>query len=199
MNLKRYKDFIIESKEDKFKFNFSFEEKCIKCKGSKIEEVECDECKGNGIKVYWEYDNYGNANSFDGDCNECDGNGTIEDDCSECNGVGKLRWTLEHVVGEGIQKMYGEYGNVDQPIQYNNGKISYNFPGMFPLEIKDITQHIFDNKNLSIKELVNSVVVYMFENKYINTFKINNNMINLLTDKSKNLIKSSNSINKFKL
>jgi len=200
MILKRFKQFINESNNKK-EFVFSFEESCEICNGSgKDKHGECEDCKGAGFYTKWEYDeDTGIEMDFDDDCEECEGNGEVEKDCDECNAEGTLTWFMEFREGEGIFNMYEELGNADQPIQYVDGRIAYNHPEKFPTEIKDIVKFIFNNKNMSIPELVDSVVRYMIENDYYSKYKVDNAMIDLLNDDTKRIISSSNTINKFNL
>jgi hypothetical protein len=135
---------------------------------------------------------------YDDDCDKCDGTGEISTECDNCDN-GLLNWNLEFRKGEGIHNMYEDTGNADQPIQYDDGSVAYNHPSLFPSEIKNIVKHIFDNKDLEIEELVNSVVRFMIKDGSFDEYNIDHDMRELLNDDTKRIIQSYKGIKKYDL
>jgi len=198
MKLKRYINFLNESNSET-EFTFRFIQDCKECEGTGYidKEEECSWCRGAGFTK--EYDE--NDMDYDVDCERCGGEGHKVIDDSECENCsdGHLVWNLEYKKGEGIHNMFEDYGNSDQPIQYDDGRIGYNHPDIFPQEIKDITEHIFNNKNLSIKEMVNSIARYVIKEGYNKEFVMDDAMEDFFNDDTERILKSSDSINKYKL
>jgi len=199
MKLKRHINFINENTDSEDNFILKFIQKCPECEGEgKIDkEVECSGCSGEGYTK--EYDE--NDMDYDVECERCSGEGykvTEDSECESCN-EGHLIWNLEYRKGEGIHNMFEDYGNADQPIQYDDGRIAYNHPDIFPDEIKDIVKFIFDNKDLKVKELINSVARYAIKEEYTEQFKFHETMEDYFNDDTNRILTSSKGIDKYNL
>ena len=197
--MKRFKDFLLENKYPET-FNFVFIEKCDECDGTGKEqkERECSYCSGSGIGELGYEDEHGTYHGEE-ECDRCDGQGewTEELNCEHCF-EGYFEWNLEYIQHKGIKMMHEKYGNSDYPIQYEDGKIGYDNPSAYPLELKNIVKHIFENKDLNKKDIVNSVARFIFEQNY-DQFKIPQDMIDLFDQDTKTLMTSYSGIHKFNL
>jgi len=191
MILKNYIQFINETLDNDKEIIFKFEIDCRECEGTGEDTMTCYDCGGSGNDQY-SGDEYS--------CSECGGSGELDSDCGSCMGERKDFIYIEYRIGEGVNNIHTKYGNADHPVENKEiGKIVYEKEDTFSEEAKDIVKFIFNNKNLSIPDMTNSLVRFMIKKNYHKDFNISDKMKDLLNDDTKRIINSTNTINKFKL
>lgn len=197
--MKNYNEFLNESKNEEF--IFYLEEKCDTCNGTGLDpNASCEPCEGIGLDTKWEYDeDLGAEVQHDIDCENCSGNGYTTDSCDYCSEEGSIEWSLTYKQHKGILEIGDNNANIDHPDQRKNGTIRFDEPSRYTKGLKNIIEHIFNHKNLSINDIVNSTVRYMIEMNYIEKYKIGEEMKDLLDDKTYNMMKSYNIVNKYNL
>lgn len=197
--MKKYKE-IYESRKEREIFNIFLYDNCEYCSSEPL-QVDCDNCQGSGVVSVWEYDDsIGSEVDFEDVCSECDGDGQVDMECLDCDDK-IVNYTIQYIKGEGVYLIINESnGESDDPIQYDDGRVAYNNPGRLSTDIKDIIELIFNNKDLSHKEIINLLVQHIYDPSNDVDVKMDiSKHEDMFTNKNKVLIKTNKQGIKFNL